>query len=111
MRSKIAKRIIDETPESVRVEVRKYGDKLVKIPPIGQRFEVSFKAMKYKFEGVILGTKDGLYYIKTFNRIGVDATKRPYAMPDSDIEVEAKWFDTEETGRIIKVKENQLTLL
>lgn len=76
------------------------------IPKEGQVFKVSFKAIKYTYEAVIIGrTWDGLYKVRTFNRIDFDAVNRPYSREDDEIEVEPKWFDSEETGRIITVKE------
>jgi len=83
------------------------------IPPIGQRFTVGFKSVKYTFDAVIMRELgDGMYELKTFNRLDFDSTGRTYRKPDDIIEVETKWFDTELTGRVIKVhNDSQLTLI
>ncbi len=74
------------------------------IPKEGQRFKVSFRMIKYTFEAVIIGrTWDGLYRMKTFNRIDMDAVGNTFRRPDDEIEVEPKWFDYEETGRKITI--------
>lgn len=47
------------------------------IPQTGQRFKVSFKAIKYTFDAVILRvTQDGMYELKTFNRLDFDCARQ-----------------------------------
>lgn len=82
------------------------------IPPKGQRFKVSFTKMKYTFDAVIIGQSKKLYEIKTFNRVLPDPnTGWPNTLPETTIEVEKQWFDTELTGRIITPYNEQLELL
>ena len=72
------------------------------IPSPGQRFTVTFKTCKRRFDAEMLEYGEG-YRIRTFNKIDYDAVGRPYNLPDDVIEVEKNWFDTELTGRIIKL--------
>jgi len=50
MRSKIAKRILDETPEDVRIFVRKYGDIVVRVHQILREKGWSQKDLAAKLE-------------------------------------------------------------
>lgn len=78
------------------------------IPSIGQAFKVTFaRDSQYSFYGVILSTdktdSDREFKIQQTKRIAHDVTGRPYTLPDSIIEVEKKWFNTELTGRKISI--------
>ncbi len=82
----------------------------MEIPTIGQKFKVSFPGKdKYTFSGVITEidnttvNSDREFKIQQTDRVMFDAIGNPYSHPDSIIEVEKLWFDTKETGRVIKI--------
>lgn len=75
----------------------------------GNHIEVSFNNYKDTFKGLIVSidnnpvNSDRKYKIKQFDRVKFDYSGRPYKVEDSFIEVEENWFNTELTGRKIKI--------
>ncbi len=76
------------------------------IPTINTKFSVSFNRNDNTFTGLIISidnnpeNSDRKYRIMQTNRISSERGY-PYSLPDSFIEVETNWFDTELTGRKI----------
>jgi len=79
------------------------------IPTVGQMFKVTFDKTTDSFIGKIFAVdlnpenSDRKYKIEQTKRERKDITGHPYSFPDSIIEVEENWFNTELTGRKISI--------
>lgn len=79
------------------------------VPKRNQLFKVTFRNSTDSFYGMIVSVdnkpvnSDRQYKVSQTRRMRYDAAGRPYKLPNQTIEVEKNWFNTELTGRIIKI--------